>query len=122
MLKQPPRGWSHYCARRGDPIVIKKGVKPKINEAELMGWMDEQCNKAMSSRTDENLKRAKKMAASAMEGEPATITSGLKGGDRSPVLKERAAQMCESQRADAKMIAEEWIGFFSDKCTMPCYE
>ena len=51
------------------------------------------------------------MAVPTMEGEAGTITSGLKWWrlfkNCNPVLKERAAQMCESQRADAKLTAEE---------------
>ena len=48
-------------------MVIKRGVKQRINEAELMGWIDEQCDKAMSPRTDKILKRAQEMAAPTME-------------------------------------------------------
>ena len=118
-FKEPPVGWSHSCARRGEPVVIKRGVKPRINEAELMGWIDEQCDKAMSPTTDEILQRVKHMAAPTMEGEAATFTSGLKWWrlfkNRNPALKERAAQMCASQRGDAKSTAEEWSGFFNDK-------
>ena len=62
-LKEPLCGWSFCCCRRGEPVVIKRGVKPRINEAEVMCWIDEQCDKAMSPTTDEILKRAKEMAA-----------------------------------------------------------
>ena len=55
-FKEPPRGWSYSCSRRVEPVVIKRGVKPRINEAEMMSWIDEQCDKAMSPATDESLK------------------------------------------------------------------
>ena len=98
MLQQ--RDKFNCCARRGEPVVIKIGVKPRINEAELMGWIDEQCDKAMSPTTDEIVKRVKEVAAPTMKGEAATITSDLKWWrlfkNRNRALKERAAQMCES--------------------------
>ena len=46
--KEPPCGWSDCCSRTGEAIVIKRRVKPTINEAELMGWIDEECGKEMS--------------------------------------------------------------------------
>ena len=73
--KEPPCGWSYCYSRRGEPIVIKRGMKPRINEAELMGWIDEQCDKAMGPTTDEIFKRAKGMAVPTMEGEAATTTT-----------------------------------------------
>ena len=54
-----------------------------------------------------------------MEGEAATIIRGLKWWrlfkNRNPALKDRTAQMCESQHADVKLTAEEWSGIFNDK-------
>ena len=77
-LKEPLGGWSYCCSRRGEPVVIKRGVKPEINEAELMCWMEEQCDKAISPTIEEIRKRAKEMAAPTTEGEAAKISSGLK--------------------------------------------
>ena len=110
-LKEPPCGWSNRCRRRGDRVVIKRGVKPRIYEAKLMGWIDERCDKAMSPTTYEILKRAKEMAAPTTEGEAAKISSGLKWWGlfkkRIPTLKERAAQMCESQQVDSRGV--DWF-------------
>ena len=84
-----------------------------------MGCIDEQCDKALSPTKDDILKRAKEMAAPKTEGEAAKISSGLKWWrlfkTRNPALKERAAQMCENQRADAKLTQEEWSTFFNEK-------
>ena len=70
-------------------------MKPKINEAKLMGWIDEQCNKVTSPTADEILNKAKEMAALTKEGEPAAINSGQKWWrlfkNRNPKLKERGA-------------------------------
>ena len=86
-------------------------MKARINEAQLMGWIDEQCDKAISPTTDEILQRAKEMAPPMTEGVAAKISSGLKWWrlfkNRNPMLKKRAAQMCKSQRADAKLTVEE---------------
>ena len=74
---------------------MEKGVKLRINEAELMGLIDEQCDKAMSLTTDKILKRAKEMAAPTTEGGAAKIRSGLKWWrllkNRNLAVKERAA-------------------------------
>ena len=35
--RSPPYGCANWCCRRGKPVIIKRGVKPRINEAELMG-------------------------------------------------------------------------------------
>ena len=77
-FKKPTCGRSHCCGRRGEPVVIKRGVKPRINEAKLMGWINERCDMAMSPPKDEIFKRTKEKAAPTMEGEAATITSGCK--------------------------------------------
>ena len=73
----------------------------------------------MSPTKDEILKRAKEMAAPTMEGEVATVISGLKWWrllkNSNPALKERAPHIYQSQRADAKLTAEEWPSFFNDK-------
>ena len=84
-----------------------------------MGWLDEQCDKAMSPKRNEILKRANEIAAPMLKGEAATITSCLMWWrlfkKRNLALKERAAQLCESQRADAKLTTEEWTGCFNAK-------
>ena len=80
-----------------------------------MSQIAEQCDKATSPTTEEIFKRAKKMAAPSTEGQATKISSGLKWWrllkNRNPALKERAAQMCDSQSAHAKLVAEDWGGF-----------
>ena len=76
--KEPPCACSYCCSRRGESIVIKRGVQPRINEAELMGSIGEQYAKAMSATTNEILKRAKEMGAPMIEGEAATMNTGPK--------------------------------------------
>ena len=118
-FKEPTCGWFYCRSRKGEPVVIKRGVKPAINEAELMGWIDEQCDKAMSPTTHEIFKKAKEMAAPTTEGGAGKINSGVKWyrlfKNRNQAPKERAAQLCESQRADAKLTAEEWSAFVNEK-------
>ena len=53
-------------------------MKPTTNEAEVIDWIEEQCDTAMSSTTNEILKKVKGMAPATMEGEAATISSGFK--------------------------------------------
>ena len=77
-IKEPVCGWSYYCAGKRRPVVIKRKVKPRSNEAELMGWMDDQGDKAMSQKTVEIFKGAKETATPTIKREAATITSGLK--------------------------------------------
>ena len=73
----------------------------------------------MSPTTGEVLKRPKEMAKPTTEGEVAKIGSGLKWWrlfkNRNPALKDRAAQMWESQRTDAKLTAQELSGCFNEK-------
>ena len=61
--------------------------------------------------TDDILKKAKEMAACTKEGEQAKKSSGLKWctlfKDRNPTLKKIAAKMCDTQRADAKVIDKD---------------
>ena len=105
-VQRSPCGWFYCCSRRGERIVIKRGLKPRIHEGELIGCIDEHCDKEMSPTTDEIVKRAKEMGLPTMDGGAATFTSGLKWWrlfkNRNPALKERVAEMCESQRAHAK--------------------
>ena len=76
--KEPPCGWSYGCSRRGEPIVNKREVKQTINVAQLISWIDDPCDKAMSPKTDNIVKRLKGMTAPTMEREASTITNGLK--------------------------------------------
>ena len=123
-LKEPPCGWPKPCSRRGELVVIKRGVKPRINEGELFGWNDDQCDKAMSPTTDQILKRAKEMAAPTTEGEAAKVSSGMKWctlfknqkpsaeGESSPDVRESACR-CEVDSRGA-----EWF-FLMRSCTLP---
>ena len=77
-LKEPTCGWSNCCCRRGEPVVIKRQVKSRIRTGELMCWIDEQYNKAMSRATDEIRNGAKEIAAPTTEGEAVIINSCLK--------------------------------------------
>ena len=103
-----------FVFRRGEPVVIKRAMRPRINEVQLLGWKDEQCDKAMSTTTYEILKRAKMMATPTTEGEAAKMSAGLKlwrlFKNWNPVLKERAAKLRESAcRSEVDNRGLEWF-------------
>ena len=115
---------THRRDGRIPPRAGLRGPAPKVNDADMMAWMDASEEASMSPFKDEHIKEFKRR----MGGGDAVRYAG--SGERwwrnfkrrnFHWLADRIPQLVDTQRADAKLTEGEWKEFF-DKSVLPALD